>query len=209
MEERTIMPTGRAAVFAAVCVMLSASAHTIMGHGSAPGWAQAAGFALVFTAARIVAVRERGLVCIGVLMLGAQVGLHLLFDAAVQPVTVHMDAMPAGMPGMIGMTADMPGMVSSTSAMGRLSVGMVLGHVAAAAVVTWWLRRGEAAVFAVAHGVGLRLDGVLRLLFRTFANAVGPVVQVPHIRRADEVFFPVAEVLRFAVVRRGPPRWVS
>ncbi|MEU9383689.1 hypothetical protein AB0D38_23060, partial [Streptomyces sp. NPDC048279] len=72
----------RAAVFAAVCVLLAAAGHALAMGRMPPLWADAAGFVAVFGLGRALAARERGLPEIGAGMLLTQAGLHAGFDAA-------------------------------------------------------------------------------------------------------------------------------
>jgi hypothetical protein len=70
----------RAAVFAAVCVALSAAGHAFMTAEPLPWWTFAAGFAGVFAVACAAAGRERSWAGIGVLLAAGQVALHTLFS---------------------------------------------------------------------------------------------------------------------------------
>ncbi|WP_314220923.1 hypothetical protein [Streptomyces zaehneri] len=72
----------RAAVFAAVCVLLAAAGHGLATGDTPPPWADGAGFLAVFTAGWLLGARERALPGIGAAMLATQAGLHVAFDAA-------------------------------------------------------------------------------------------------------------------------------
>ncbi|WP_062644137.1 hypothetical protein [Streptomyces maremycinicus] len=72
----------RAAVFAAVCVLLAAAGHGLATGDTPPPWADAAGFLAVFAAGWLLGARERGLPGIGAATLATQAGLHVAFDAA-------------------------------------------------------------------------------------------------------------------------------
>lgn len=82
--------------------------------------------------------------------------------------------------------------------------GMVCAHLAAALLTGWWLRRGEAALFAL---LGLAA-APLRLVLAVLRALVVPVVETPGgIRRtgsAPDLTTP-RTLLRHAVTRRGPP----
>ena len=69
----------RAAVFAAVCVALSAAGHTVAAGSSLPLWALAAGFAASFALAVPLAGRERSLPGITAVLAAGQLVLHTLF----------------------------------------------------------------------------------------------------------------------------------
>lgn len=71
---------GRAAVFAAVCVLLTALGHALMSEASVPWWALGAGAAATGGAAWVLAGRERGLVAVVGVAVAAQAALHSLFS---------------------------------------------------------------------------------------------------------------------------------
>lgn len=184
-----------------------------MSHSAIPVWAMALGFEAIFLLARVAAVRERGLGVITTLVFGAQLGLHLLFTVA-EPVANEVPAMPAapGMPAMPGM----PGVAvehGHVGPLGHLSAGMVCGHVLAALVAAWWLRRGEEAVHRYAAWAAARLGAPMAVLHRLHRLLVGdraglagpaPVGQPPSRSRAAG-----GRLIRFAVTRRGPPAGAS
>jgi hypothetical protein len=122
---RSILRPLRAAVFAAVCIALTASGHELEG-GPAVGFlAFGIGFAVVFGGAVVAGGRERSGTVITAGMFAGQVGLHLLFT--------ELDG-----PGPATAIPGMPGMAGSDT-------GMLAMHLGIAAVAGWWLRRGEAA----------------------------------------------------------------
>jgi hypothetical protein len=184
----------RAAVFAAVCVLLAAA-----GHGLATGatpllWADGAGFLVVFGMGWLLGGRERTLPGIGAAMLATQAGLHLGFDLARPRAGMAMAGM-AHMPGQA--MAPMP----QTQAM---TPHAVAAHVGAALVAAWWLRRGEAALWsllrwAVAFVPGLVAwwrDASAPLRARTTGRPGRAAAEAAPLRQL---------LLRHAVSRRGPP----
>jgi hypothetical protein len=72
--------TLRAAVFAAVCVLLASLGHAVMSGTAVPWWAMAAGAGLTGGTAWLLAGRERGPVTVGSLVLAAQAALHASFS---------------------------------------------------------------------------------------------------------------------------------
>ncbi|MFD9123311.1 hypothetical protein [Kitasatospora sp. NPDC059571] len=72
--------TGRAAVFAAACVVLAAIGHVLMSGEPVPGWALAAAFAGVGGLAWPAAGRERGPLLVAGLTVGVQAALHAVFS---------------------------------------------------------------------------------------------------------------------------------
>ncbi|MGW1072342.1 hypothetical protein [Streptomyces sp. NPDC002537] len=74
----------RAAVFTAVCVLLSAGGHVLASCASVPLWTLCAGFAGVFAAVVPLAGRERSLPGIAAVLAAGQLALHTLFGLGQQ-----------------------------------------------------------------------------------------------------------------------------
>ncbi|SHN12832.1 hypothetical protein [Streptomyces yunnanensis] len=91
----------RAAVFAAVCVVLSATGHAVMSGPAIPAWALAAAAVTVLVCAGLAAGRERSLPVIAGGVLACQGGLHVFFSWA-QGI-----AAPAQAPGKAAAWADL------------------------------------------------------------------------------------------------------
>lgn len=72
----------RAAVFAAMCVGLTAAGHVWMSGRAVPLWALALAFAALIAAGYAVAGRQRGFLPISALMLVGELALHALFCLA-------------------------------------------------------------------------------------------------------------------------------
>lgn len=128
----------RAAVFAAVCVLLAALGHVAMSDAAVPGWMLLAAGAGTAAGAWCLAGRERGPLTVGLLTVGTQAALHSAFSlgqafaaaggeraslarqwastwlCGAQGMSLaDIDAaqrMHAQMPGMHGQMADMAGM---------------------------------------------------------------------------------------------------
>ena len=93
--------TLRAAVFAAVCVVLAAAGHGIASCATVPLWTLGAGFVAVFAVAAALAGRERALPGIVVLLALGQTVLHTLFGLGLQTrasATGSMGPMAPGTP---------------------------------------------------------------------------------------------------------------
>jgi hypothetical protein len=193
MGERAVVRTGRAAVFSAVCVSLAAAAHSYAAHTWVPARGVVIGLAVVFVFARIAASRERGVGAIAALLLGGQAGLHVLFGAVMpQPP----------MPGMAAMAGIRHTHLPAAHAMPDETAAMIAGHVVAALLVAWWLRCGEAALFRLVRSAARRV-------YRRWLPAGGPLPGLriaPGRGWADVLLAPAARAIRFALVRRGPPR---
>lgn len=88
----------RAAVFAAVCVTLSAAGHSLTAGGRIPLWSAGLAFVLVFAVAAPLAGRERSLPGIAALLAAGQLALHTLF-ACERPAARGAAAHTAGAHG--------------------------------------------------------------------------------------------------------------
>ncbi|MFY4720738.1 hypothetical protein [Streptomyces sp. LaBMicrA B280] len=176
----------RAAVFAAVCVLLAAAGHGLaMGQLPSPR-CDGAGFLAVFALGWALGARERSGPGIGAVMLLTQAGLHLGFDAAhSRSDTTRM----ADMPGMAGPAAH------ATAA--HTMAHATAAHLLAALAASWWLRRGEAALWSLLR----RTAALVPALCTRWRPATAE--PVPRDRSVDVP--PRRAPLRHAVTRRGPP----
>ncbi|WP_252395840.1 hypothetical protein [Streptantibioticus parmotrematis] len=255
----------RAAVFAAVCVTLSAAGHAMASGGPIPLWTLLAGWAAVFAVAASLAGRERSLPGIAALLLVGELALHLLFSAGqwcaasasnavgtgggqsqrvmalAARLVCHAQGLrltpddaerllrqagidpssalpsPPAMPGMPWMSMA-PGGSGAHAACGMWTPSMLLGHLAAAVIAGWVLRRGEAALWrlvrlAASGAAGAR--AVLPRLRDAFAAAAALAALLAGLfaeRRAARVRAagetprrPRSAALQHTVIRRGPP----
>lgn len=121
--------TVRAAVFAAVCVLLAALGHVVMSGRDVPGWALAVGAVATGGAGWCLAGRERGLPLIVSVVVAAQTALHSGFLLA---QSVSAGAGPgAGDGGLAGGSASMGMNHMGMSDMGMSHTGfghMGMGH---------------------------------------------------------------------------------
>ncbi|MEU9134747.1 hypothetical protein AB0D33_02040 [Streptomyces sp. NPDC048404] len=178
----------RAAVFAVLCVLLAAGGHVLATGQAPPLWAEGAGLLAVFAAGCALGGRERSLSGIGGAMLVAQAGLHLGFEAA-RP----------------RMTMNMPGMHMAHPVAHALTPHATAAHVAAALLATWWLRRGEAALWSLLRRAATFVPGLAAWWrTRTGQSPVRPYGEVVGRTPADPSPLRQA-LLRHAVSRRGPP----
>ncbi|WP_371578392.1 hypothetical protein [Streptomyces sp. NBC_01314] len=97
--------TTRAAMFAAVCVLLAALGHVMMSGSHVPWWAMAAGAAATGAVGWCLAGRERGLPLITSVVVAAQTALHSGFELA----------QPSGPMAANGPTGSMSSTVSTGS----------------------------------------------------------------------------------------------
>ncbi|MFF5310268.1 hypothetical protein [Streptomyces massasporeus] len=217
---------GRAAVFAAVCVVLAALGHVMMAEAAVAWWALVAGAAAVGGAAWLLAGRERGLHVVVPFTVAAQTALHAWFSAtqtAVSPapapsMPAHTHAMEHGthsLPlshaghgtdGVASMGHGVDGMDTVVSAghgmAGMSSTGMLAAHLLAALLCGLWLAHGERAAFRILRALAGWLVAPLRLLLRLPSPPHRPRVRA---RRGDSARAPRSLLLTHAITTRGPP----
>ncbi|WP_427924920.1 hypothetical protein [Streptomyces sp. cg40] len=189
----------RAAVFAAVCVVLASLGHVMMSGNHVPVWALSAGLVATGAAGWCLSGRERGLPLIVTVVVTAQTVLHSAFSLA-QSASGGSASMDANMtmgsmrPGSMDMAA--------SSAGGTPSTGMLLAHLLAALLCGLWLAHGEKAAFRILRVVVGRLAAPLRLLL-----ALPAPMDRPRLRRhrlgSDPA--PHSLLLVHSITSRGPP----
>ncbi|MFE0651631.1 hypothetical protein ACFVZH_23885 [Streptomyces sp. NPDC059534] len=165
----------RAAVFTAVCVVLSALGHALAACAGIAAWTLLAGFLGVFGIAVLFTGRERSLGFVIGALAGGQLGLHVLFGLGQRRLTLSPEAddtlvrMAARLvcgagTGAIGPAdaarivrdagldpAAAPSHAGHTAAPAAStellpSLPMLLGHLLAALATGWLLRRGDHAL---------------------------------------------------------------
>jgi hypothetical protein len=174
----------RAAVFAALGVLLAAGGHTLAIGMAPPLWTQAAGFVPVFAAGWLLGGRERSLGAIGAATLTSQGGLHLAFGSE-RPRTVMV----------------MHGMRMTHTHAHALTPHATAAHVSAAVLLTWWLRRGEAALWSLLRRAATLVPGLVAW-WQGYGEPAAPDPVRPP---ADGPRTPRPVLLRHTVHRRGPP----
>ncbi|MGW1490611.1 hypothetical protein [Streptomyces sp. NPDC002402] len=198
----------RAAVFAAVCVLLAVIGHVLMSETGVPWWTVGAGALITGAAAWCLAERERTLLPVVLFAVAAQTALHTAFSlaqTAALPTAPHMPPMhhqhPMGsgqsMESMASTAHDMTGggMASST--------GMLAAHLLAALLSGLWLAYGERAAFRILRALADRLVAPLRLPVRVPALPHHPPrIRVRRSRRARTAR---QLLLAHALTTRGPP----
>ncbi|MGW7402196.1 hypothetical protein ACWGI9_00350 [Streptomyces sp. NPDC054833] len=199
----------RAAVFAAVCVLLAAAGHGLAMGAMPPLWADAAAFLGVFALGWLLGGRERSLAGICAAMFVTQVGLHVGFDAARPAAPMPAHAMRKAAVHAHGMAAvHAHGMAAvhahGMAAMARphmVTAHATAAHVLAALVASWWLRRGEAALWSLLRRAVALVPG----LVAWWRGSPLPAL-LDGLRSSPDVVPPSRRLpLRYAVRRRGPP----
>ncbi|MFF8933283.1 hypothetical protein ACF08O_00800 [Streptomyces paradoxus] len=201
----------RAAVFAAVCVVLAALGHVMMSGDHVPLPTLLAGWAVTGLAGWCLAGRERGPRLVVAVAVAVQTALHSAFSlgppasSAPGPHSADMPSMSHGMGSMSpGMSAGAMETMSPHAGHvpgGDSSLGMLAAHLLAALLCGLWLGHGERAAFRLLRAVGSRLAAPLRLLFALPAPPPPP----PHRRRRPSNSSPRRLFLVHAITTRGPP----
>ncbi|RMI91210.1 hypothetical protein BIU87_21390 [Streptomyces sp. ZS0098] len=230
----------RAAVFAAVCVVLAGAGHSLASCDAVPLWTLGAGFLAAVAVAVPLAGRTRPLPVITALLAGGQTALHTLFglgqhgagssDAALVAQAARLwcgpgTLSPAQAERLLadarivphGAGAHGPDAVAAGPVGSLLpSLPMLLGHVLAAMVAGWLLRRGDLALLrlaelsaqGVAEGALVRsLRGALALVRALRAGLPGAPEAGPVTPRTALLppLPPRSAGLHHTVIRRGPP----
>ena len=202
----------RAAVFAAVCVLVGAVGHDAFSASGIPAWALGCGAALAFLTARPLTRRERGLPTILAAMAVVQIALHELFASAQHHAASSM-TMPTALPPRgawwcghdepSGLTQAMLHATGMPPSQHSMTAGMWAAHVASALIASWWLRRGEAAVWSLARALTLALIAPLVLLVASLIPWTPPRRVRAAFALDDRVR--LGRVHISGVTRRGPP----
>ncbi|MFC8360269.1 hypothetical protein ACFUIY_10365 [Streptomyces griseorubiginosus] len=198
----------RAAVFAALCVLLAAGGHTLATGMAPPVWAQAAGFLPVFAAGWLLGGRERSLGAIGAATLTSQAGLHLAFGAAHSGSTAARQGMGTshrGMPHTVKAHMAMHGMRmihTTTPPPHAVTPHATAAHLSAALLLTWWLRRGEAALWSLLRRSVTLVPG-LAAWWQGYGERATPDPASPAPDHGTRP--PRRLLLHHTVHRRGPP----
>ncbi|MFJ6646718.1 hypothetical protein ACIQPS_13805 [Streptomyces sp. NPDC091290] len=255
----------RAAVFAAVCVVLAGIGHTLGSCATVPLWTLGAGFLGVLLVTVPLTGRVRTLPGTAALLAVGQTVLHTLFGLGQHgAVTAGVSSAASGSSGPVSDAALVqqaarlvcgtaaaaispvqaeriltdarigPGTgthaahvhadavataVDTTSVSLFPSLPMLLGHLLAALVAGWLLRRGDLAVLriaemsalsahTVAEGALVRsLRGALALVRALRAGLPGAPEAGPRPPRAEGHTLPAPRTvaLQHTVIRRGPP----
>ncbi|MEU6949597.1 hypothetical protein ABZ957_30855 [Streptomyces sp. NPDC046316] len=200
----------RAALFAAVCVLLTATGHVLMSGAPVPWWTAAVALGATGGAAWCLAGRERGLPSVTAATVVVQAALHSLFSlaqsAAASPATGGAAAAHAAAHSGHAVTGhdrmahgSMPG-----HGMGEMSsTGMLAAHLVAALLCGLWLAHGERAAFRVLRALASLLLAPLRALLRLPAPPHRPRVRSRRGPRAARTLRQL--LLAHALVTRGPP----
>ncbi|NEC85276.1 hypothetical protein [Streptomyces sp. SID12501] len=215
--------TIRAAVFAAVCVLLAALGHVLMSGSTVPWWTMSAGFAATSGVGWTLAGRERGFPLVVSVVVVAQAALHSVFSwgQSVAPgsgtgsVAQDMSGMPMGSISVDAMDMGTTGSMSmghaahaehlghmAHDAGGMSSLGMLAAHTLAAVLTGLWLAYGERAAFRLLRAVAGWLAAPLRLPLAALPVPPRRPSLRPTRERAERI---PRLTLTHTIISRGPP----
>lgn len=223
--------TMRAAVFAAVCVLLAALGHVLMSGSTVPWWTMTAGFAATTGVGWCLAGRERGLALVVPAAVVAQGALHSAFSLAQSAASgvgtgsvahatsgmsmgsmsmgsMSVDAMDMGSMGSMatGRSEHAGHLGQLTHGMGGTSsFGMLAAHALAAVLSGLWLAYGERAAFRVLRAVAGWLAAPLRLSLALPAPPCRPNLRPTRERSERVPRLPLAHT----IISRGPPAGIA
>ncbi|MEU3509652.1 hypothetical protein ABZ733_17485 [Streptomyces longwoodensis] len=225
----------RAAVFAAVCVLLAALGHVLLSGRDVPVWALAVGGAVTGAVGWCLAGRERGLPLIVTVMVAAQTVLHEAFSCAQSASGTSGGSASVDMSGMGSMDSsmDMGSMRTGSMDMGSMRMGsmdmsaMHRGHMGTSPMdhMGHSMDGGSSFGMLAAHLLAAVLCGLWlaygeRAAFRILRAAAGwlaaplrLLLALPdtpdrprvHLRRRRSDRAPRLLLLVHAITSRGPP----
>lgn len=223
MEAGHVLRALRAAVFAAVCVLLAALGHVLMSGAAVPWWVIGAAVPLVGGAAWCLAGRERGPLAVVAAAVGAQAALHVAFTfaqgalpgtgtAAGAPSGAAATHPPMSMPMSMPMSGDAHPMAHVHEAVasaplhggqGYGALGMWSAHLVAALLCGMWLSGGEQAAFRLVRTLATGLFAPLLTLLYGTPRVPGR----PRVRAARHAGSQRLRRLLLAhvIATRGPP----
>ncbi|MER7794939.1 hypothetical protein [Streptomyces sp. NPDC097640] len=219
MEAGHVLRALRAAVFAAVCVLLAALGHALMSGAAVPWWVIGAAVPLVGGAAWCLAGRERGPLAVVAATVGAQTALHVAFGLAqgalpgtgtgagagapsgAAPTHAPM-SMPTSMP-MSGHAHEAMASAPLPGGQGYGALGMWSAHLVAALLCGMWLSGGEQAAFRLVRTLATGLFApLLTLLYGAPRVPARPRVRAARHGGSQRLR---RLLLAHVIATRGPP----
>ncbi|MFG3248030.1 hypothetical protein [Streptomyces sp. NPDC048187] len=218
MNARWCLRTTRAALFAAVCVLLAALGHVLMSGEGLPWWVLASAIALAGAVGWAFGAHERRRRTVAALTVAVQTCLHVAFTLAQSGDRPSGPAprgpypaghsLPYGMDGMASMGHVMPpttgtgGGHDMTHMAHSSSWGMLAAHLLAAVLCGLWLALGESAAFALVRACADRAFVPLRLVLAVLCPPPAPPSFRPAPRQGRR---PRRLLLVRSLPTRGPP----
>ncbi|WP_157916339.1 hypothetical protein [Streptomyces xinghaiensis] len=211
----------RAALFAAVSVVLAATGHAVMSGHDIPFPALLAAFGITGTVAWLAGGRRRGVLSIAGTLLAVQTVLHLIFTdgpgtAAAHPRTPGGPLPEAGRTGAgagpahgVRAAPDLTGLAVPGEHSEHATLAMLAVHLLAALCCAVWLWRGEAAFFRLLRCLGSLALMPLRTLLRAvrYGTPAAPRPVRPPLPYGEAALRLRGSLLAHVLSRRGPPPW--
>ncbi|WP_327583952.1 hypothetical protein OHA25_50410 [Nonomuraea sp. NBC_00507] len=166
----------RSAVFAAVCVLVSAALHGFAGGEPVRPGTLLGAMALAWTGAFLLGGRQRGMDVLLGACFATQYGMHHMFSAGA-PVPPHEHG---------------------------TGLGMLLVHAMTALLSAWWLERGESALAVLLHLAIASIGRWWCALLVLAAGLIEGGLHGRRPPRDGHVPFPQS-LFAAAISRRGPP----
>ncbi|GHF31599.1 hypothetical protein GCM10010218_10530 [Streptomyces mashuensis] len=196
----------RAALFTALCVLLSASSHVLLSGMPLPAPTVAATCAGVFALAYALAGRERGYGHIAALLVPLELAAGALFRAGQDTCGGGPGGHPPASTPLTWLCgAGVGGPLARVAAPGAAPWVLLAGHVVVALLGALWLRRGEAALVRLLAAAAAAAVRPLRLAAAAARPLRLPPGAAPRAVRRDPSARPRPGLFLHSVVRRGPP----
>ncbi|MGW3072040.1 hypothetical protein [Kitasatospora sp. NPDC001132] len=214
MDIGPVTRTLRAAVFAALVVLLAGLGQVLVTGRALPVGPMLPAFAGVFAVAFALAGRERGYPAIAAVFLPLQLGTGALFDLAQSTCPSLPPGAGHGLRPLLCGGGSLGGFLLGHGASAQTGVLLLLLvlHTVIALAGAYWLRRADAALCCLAGAVRMlgeflhrHLPAAARWLRLLFAPLPArPPARVPF-PRASRTLVPAEDVVVRPAVRRGPP----
>ncbi|MBQ0985170.1 hypothetical protein KBZ10_11680 [Streptomyces sp. F63] len=215
--DRSLTRLLRAALFAAVSVVLAATGHAVMSGHDIPLPALLAAIGITGTVAWLAGGRRRGVLSIAGTLLAVQAVLHLIFTDGPGTPAAHrrtpVGTLPEAGAGASGTGNDggAAGQFTGLAAPGEHSehatLAMLAAHLLAALCCAVWLWRGEAVFFRLLRCLGSLALMPLRTLLRAarYGTPAAPRPVRPPLPYGEAALRLRGALLAHVLSRRGPP----
>ncbi|MFC5666653.1 hypothetical protein ACFP3U_27265 [Kitasatospora misakiensis] len=213
MDTAPAIRTLRAAIFAALLVLLAGLGQVLLTGRPLPLGTLAVAGAAVFAVAFALAGRERGHRAVAAVFLPLELGLSALFDLAQSTCHPLPPGAARGLEPLLCGGGELGGLLLGHDLPRPVGLALLLLlHTTLALAAAYWLRSADAALSGLARTVRILADrgrrsagAAARLLaLLTAPRPARPVVRVPF-PRASRVLVPAESVRLRPAVRRGPP----
>ncbi|MFB7381631.1 hypothetical protein ACFC6U_36330 [Kitasatospora purpeofusca] len=205
--------TLRAAVFAALLVLLAGLGQVLVTGRPLPLGTLAVAGAAVFAVAFVLSGRERGYRVVAAVFLPLELGLSALFDLAQSTCPSLPPGAARGLEPLLCGGGSLGGLLLGHGLSRPVGLALLLLlHTVLALAAAYWLRSADAALSGLARTARILGDFARRfpaaaghwLALLTAPLPARPVARVPF-PRASRVLVPAESVRLRPAVRRGPP----